>query len=116
LAVLKVTATVRFHRPVRVKEVAVLRVVFLVVLPTVKEIQNYILLYIILKELYSAPLLLVHNSFAVAFAQHSNMAAGSSGKSLFLWKITKNTLYGLLLVRSLAGNYIYINILRSSFS
>ncbi|CAB3994343.1 Hypothetical predicted protein [Paramuricea clavata] len=38
---LKVTATVRFDRPVRVKEVAVfIRVVFLVV---IKEIQNYIL-------------------------------------------------------------------------
>jgi hypothetical protein len=38
LTVLKVRATVNFHRPVRVKEVAVLRVVFLVVLPTIKEI------------------------------------------------------------------------------
>jgi hypothetical protein len=36
LAVLKVTVTVRFHRPVRAKEVVVLRVVFLVVLPTIK--------------------------------------------------------------------------------
>jgi hypothetical protein len=48
---------------------------FLVVLPTIKEIQNYILLYI--KELYYVPLLLVHNSLAYAL-QHSNMAAGSS--------------------------------------
>jgi hypothetical protein len=60
LAALKVTVTVRFHRPVRVKEVAVLRVLFLLVLPTIKEIQNYILLFT--KELYSVPLLLVHNS------------------------------------------------------
>jgi hypothetical protein len=43
---LKVTATVRFHRPVRVHEVVVLCVVFLVVLPTIKEILIYILLYI----------------------------------------------------------------------
>ena len=32
LTTLKVTETIRFHRPVRVKEMAVLRVVFLVVL------------------------------------------------------------------------------------
>jgi hypothetical protein len=37
---LKVTATVRFCRPVRLKEVAVLRAVLLVVLPIIKEIQN----------------------------------------------------------------------------
>jgi hypothetical protein len=68
LAALKVTATVidqheRFHRPVRAKEVVhvVLRVVFLVVLPTILEVPNYVrLLY--KKELYSILLLLVDNS------------------------------------------------------
>jgi hypothetical protein len=43
---LKVTATVCFHRLVRVKEVVVLRVVYLVILPKIKEIPNYILYYI----------------------------------------------------------------------
>jgi hypothetical protein len=36
LTALKVTATVSFHQPVQIKEVVVLRVVFLVVLPTIK--------------------------------------------------------------------------------
>jgi hypothetical protein len=49
LQAMKATATVRFHRQVRVKEVAVLCVVFLVVLPTIKEIPNYFLLYIKIK-------------------------------------------------------------------
>ena len=38
LATLKITATLRFHRPVQVKEVAVLRIVFLVVLSTIYSV------------------------------------------------------------------------------
>ena len=41
LIILKLTATVRFHRPVRPKKVTVLRVVFLVVLPTIQEISSF---------------------------------------------------------------------------
>jgi hypothetical protein len=43
LTALKVTATFRIHRPVRVKEVLVLRVLFLVVLPTIKGIPSLLL-------------------------------------------------------------------------